>query len=184
TIGAFPPDPTESSFPGDTSAGEWTRFGAAYAGIEIIQDPATAPQGERYLQVAADWTAGQRVGVRYIPYEIVSDWDGYTHAHFTARAIGSTTGTTIQFAVFEEDGDVWVSSDLPIGSEWDEYAVDLLQDLHSNSTEGDGIFATSPIILFGWNVDNADNTGTQSIHFDNVRLGDVTSSISDWMFVY
>lgn len=184
TIGAFPPDIESPGFPGSAERGEWTRFGAAYTGIQIVEDPASAPEGGRFLQVSANWAAGSRVGVRTIPHEPVANWAGYNRVHFNARSIGSVSGTSIELALFESDGDIWTAQAGTLSSSWEEYEVRIPEDFTPESSAGGGTLLDTPLILLGWNVDNPGGAGAESIQFDNLRLENADARVADWMVVY
>ncbi len=169
TTTAFPPDPVAPGFPAPALPGEWTRFGTAYDGIALIEDPGTAAGGTHYLEVRANWTAGNRVGVRFVPYGPPADWTGYTELRAQLRSVGPAGETTAEFALFESDGDIWITAPGPIAPDWEDFTVALSEDLLSVGA-GNQTLDLNRIHMLGWNFDNDSGAGTATILVDSIRL--------------
>lgn len=169
TAGAFPPDPSSNTFPDPILPGEWTRFGAAYTGISILQNAAEARKGNHHLRVDANWGDGSRVGVRYVPHGLPSDWSPYERVAYEIRSLRAGTDSTHQFALFMADGGIWISDDLPVSNIWQGVELDLREDL-VNVGGGGPAPQLASVIMLGWNFDNEDAFGAESFHADHVRL--------------
>ena len=184
TTAAFPPNPVSPSFPGTTIEGEWTRYGTAYAVISIEDNTAEAPDGDRYLSVSADWNAGNRVGVRFVPYGQPADWSGYPEIAFSLRSPQPTQGTTWQLAFFEQDGDIWISEDNPATETWTTQVVDLGNLIYEGSSTGDGVLNLQQIVMFGADFDNSSASSTQTFLIDNFHLRSPANSVKNAFSFY
>jgi hypothetical protein len=183
-----PPDQTASGFPPDPvtggTEGEWTRFGAAYNGILLVNNAANASDGDYYLQVSANWPAGSRVGVRHKPYNAPADWSSYVYFEYDVMATAVNNDTTHQFAMFETDGDIWVSANMPVADSYQTESLNFASDLTLDvASTGDGSLSLSSIELWGLNFDNSQFTGLQDFHVDNAKLTNISASIADWMMI-
>lgn len=185
TGGAFPPDPSDSGFPGTTQPGEWTRFGAAYDSITILEDAGEASVGTHYLALGTNWNAGTRAGIRFLPYPDDTDWTGYNTLLADVRTSVPGTDTTVELALFEADGDIWVSNPLPIaGTEWETIAIHLPADLVIETAAGNAFFDGDDIVLLGFNFDNESGSGFETLFVDNVRLDNTVSSVPDAFVIH
>jgi hypothetical protein len=180
TSGGFPPE----DYVNTGTEGEWTRFGAAYNGIVIVTDSLEATDGDRYLQVGASWGEGTRAGTRHKPYGSPADWSPWDRISFDLKATTADAATTVQFALFEADGDIWVSANLPAGTEWETVTLLFDGDITLGDQGGDGVLTADAIVLWGLNFDNLSFAGTQTFRVDNVRLGgDVVAPVGDWLYI-
>ncbi|MCC5876372.1 MAG: hypothetical protein JJU11_09170 [Candidatus Sumerlaeia bacterium] len=178
TSGGFPPDP-----PTGAGVGEWTRFGAAYNGISIVENAAGATDGDHYLSVLAAFDAGQfLVGARHEPYE--SDWSAYDTISFDVRANAILTDTSVQVAIFEADGDIWIASTTNPFSAVDEYVtVSFAYSDFTLDTAGAGsdeVLTGEDVTIWGFNFFNNQQADTQNFRIDNVRLSSSITSVTDW----
>jgi hypothetical protein len=175
-----PPDFTTAGFP-DGTTGEWTRFGAAYGGLAIVSSAADASEGSNYLQVIGDWAGGTIVGVRHMPYPSTSDWSAYDTISFDVKANTALAGTTVDFALFESDGDIFVSPAVPVTTVYETKSFafsDLVFD--AGSSGGNGTLNPSAISLYGFNFRNSGFTGSQIFSVDNLRVSVGPSNVNDW----
>ncbi len=180
TSGGFPPE----DYINTGTEGEWTRFGAAYNGIVIVTDAQEATDGERYLQVGASWDDGPRVGVRHKPYGSPANWSPWDRISFDVKATVADAATTVEFALFEADGDVWTSDNLPVSTEWTTVTLLFDGDLTLGEQGGDGILSADAIVLWGLNFDNMTFAGTDTFRVDKVVLGgDVVVPVGDWIYI-
>ena len=180
-----PPDQTSAGFPpaapptGGTE-GEWTRFGAAYNGIFLLNNPTEATEGDYILQVSANWPAGTRVGARHKPYNAPADWSSENQFEYDVKADAVVTGTTQQFAMFETDGDVWVASTNPVSDTWGTQTIPFSSLTLEASSTGDGAMDLDAIELWGLNFDNPDFPSTTQDFFVDYARVSTASSIADW----
>lgn len=178
TTGGFPP------LPGDIGdEGEWTRFGAAYNGIFLVTDSSEATAGDRYLQVSANWEEGGIVGARHTPYDAPADWSAYDQMELDLRVNAAVTGTTVTVAIFEDDGDIWVSPPINPTTTWDRYTVAFSSLTLDGASTGDGDLDADEIILWGVNLLNSNLIGLQDLLVDNVVLSSEPTSVRDWMLL-
>lgn len=181
TSAAFPPDPSQAGFPDNAQTGEWTRFGAAFDSIAILDDPAGASAGDRYLLLGANWNAGTRVGIRFVPYPADRDWTGFDQLAADFRTSQPAGATTVQLALFEADGDVWTTAPVPLGGDsWATTTFDLSANLQLEDASGDGAFSGEQVVFFGFNFDRPQTGGGgEAIFIDEVRLDSAPSRVPD-----
>lgn len=177
------PEPADP--PTGAGVGEWTRFGAAYNGISIVDNAAGATDGDHYLSVLAAFDTGSAahlVGARHEPYD--SDWSAYDTISFDVRANKILADTSVQVAIFEADGDIWVASVTNPFSAAEEYTnVTFSYDDFNLDTAGSGSDETltgDDVIIWGFNFFNNQVTDTQNFRVDNVVLS-ADSSVADWL---
>lgn len=175
TTGGFPPLPGIIG-----TAGEWTRFGAAYNGIFLVNDASGATAGTIYLQVSGNWEAGGIVGARHTPYGAPADWSAYDTISVDLRVDSAIAGSTVTLALFEEDGDIWVSPPILPTTTWATYDLPFSDFAADGDSSGDGVLSADGVILWGLNFVNSGFIGQQNLLVDNAVLSAEPSSVIDW----